>query len=245
MKRVLVLRHAADEALGSLEITLRGCGVALEVVDCFAPDWPEVERAGFDPAAWSGLVVMGGPMNVDQTDRFAHLATEVVWLRAATRAALPTLGICLGAQLLAKALGAAVYRNPLKEIGWYQIELERAAGADGLFAGSGARETVFQWHGDTFDLPLGSVRLARGETCVNQAFRYGANAYGLQFHPEMTGEMVDTWLAAPEMCAEVSTCAYIDAGEIRRRTLQSLGAMGPFARRIFERFAGLCRAVSD
>jgi GMP synthase (glutamine-hydrolysing) len=186
---------------------------------------------------------MGGTMNVDQADRYPHLATEVEWLRTAVRTRLPTLGICLGAQLLAKALGAGVYRNRIKEIGWYQIELTPEGASDRLFAGSRACETVFQWHGDRFDLPAHGVRLARGETCDNQAFRYGPNAYGLQFHPEMTAEMVEAWLTAPGMCAEVAACDYLDSAEIRGRAAESLAAMRPFARRIVERFAGLCRGT--
>lgn len=242
MKRVIVLRHAANEALGNLEVALRSRGLELDVLDCFSDAWPAVERAGFEPALVAGLVVMGGPMNVDETDRYPYLDTEVEWLRSAVRAQLPTLGICLGAQLLAKALGARVYPHRVKEIGWYEIGLEPEALADRLLAGSRPRETVFQWHGDTFDLPRGAVRLARGETCPNQAFRYGPSAYGLQFHPEMTAEMVETWLAAPDMCAEVSSCDHVDPAEIRRRAPGSLAEMAPFSRRIFERFAALCRA---
>ncbi|MEX0679389.1 MAG: type 1 glutamine amidotransferase [Pirellulales bacterium] len=241
MKRVRVLRHVANEALGNLETVLRAAGLALDVVDCFADDWPRVERAGFDPKRVAGLVVMGGTMNVDQTDRFGFLATEVQWVRAAVDAQLPTLGICLGAQMLAKALGAKVYPNEIKEIGWYQIELLSEGLCDELLGGSQPRETVFQWHGDTFDLPDGAVLLARGETCRHQAFRYGRRAWGLQFHPEMTAQMVEEWLADPDMCALAASLDYIDPEEIRRLARESLGTMIPFAERIFRGFAGLCR----
>lgn len=241
MKRVKVLRHAAHDVLGSLDVVLRSERLQLEVVDCFADDWPDVERGGFDPADVAGLIVMGGTMNVDQTDRFGFLATEIDWLRAAVDAELPTLGICLGAQLLAKALGARVRANPVQEIGWYPIDLLSETSADGLFSGSGPRETVFHWHGETFDLPPGAVLLAQGETCRHQAFRYGPGAYGLQFHPEMTGEMVDKWLTAPHMCAQLASLDYIDPDEIRRRTPAGLAAMHPFAQRLFRGFAELCR----
>jgi GMP synthase (glutamine-hydrolysing) len=241
MHRVRVLRHAAAEVLGNLKIVLCDEELELEVIDCFADDWPRAKRAGFDPAACAGLVVMGGPMNVDQTVRYGFLATELDWLRAAIDAKLPTLGICLGAQLLAKALGARVAPNRIKEIGWYTIELERAALAEGLFAGSQSRETVFQWHGDTFDLPAGAVLLARGETCANQAFRYGDFAYGVQFHPEMTAEMVGDWLEVPGMCGEVASLDYIDPQEIRRHTPESIEAMRPLSQRVLRGFAGLCR----
>jgi GMP synthase (glutamine-hydrolysing) len=242
MKRVMVLRHAADEPLGNLEITLGACGAELDVVDCFTGAWRGVDRAGFDPAALAGLVVMGGPMNVDQVERYPYLAAEIDWLRAAVQARLPTLGICLGAQLLAKSLGAGVFANSVKEIGWYEIELTTAALTDGWLAAGRQRETVFQWHGDTFDLPPGAECLAGGNTCRQQAFRLGAWAYGVQFHPEMTLEMVESWLAAPEMCAEVSSLDYIDPGEIRRRAPEALAGMAPFVTSIFQRFAAMCLA---
>jgi GMP synthase (glutamine-hydrolysing) len=244
MKRVKVLRHVPNEALGNLEVVLRAEGLQLDVVDCFADDWPDIEREGFDPHAVAGLVVMGGTMNVDQTDRFGFLATEVQWVRDAIDAQLPTLGICLGAQMMAKALGAKVYPNRVKEIGWYEIELVGEGFGDPLLAGSRPRETVFHWHGDTFDLPAGAALLARGETCRQQAFRYGNRAYGLQFHPEMTAAMVDLWLEAPGMCGEVASLDYIDPQAIRRRTSAALAEMIPFAQRIFRRFAGLCREAT-
>jgi GMP synthase-like glutamine amidotransferase len=242
MKRVRILRHAADEALGNLEIELRAEGLNLEVIDCFDDHWHAVASAGFHPADFAGLVVMGGTMNVDQTDRFPFLAVEVGWLRQAARAGLPTLGICLGAQLLARSLDARVYPNAVREIGWYQIELTPAGLADCLLKGSPPRPTVFHWHGDTFDLPEQAVLLAKGETCPHQAFRHG-RSYGLQFHPEMTAEMVDAWLGAPEMCADAATCAGFDPGKIRRLAHESLEAMVPFARGLFRRFADFCRAT--
>ena len=241
MKSVRVIRHVPQEALGNLEIVLRAGGLSLDVVDCFAENWRDVERAGFDPRQFAGLVVMGGPMNVDQTDRFPFLETEVRWLRAAAQAELPTLGICLGAQLLAKALGARVFRNQGKEIGWYDVEMLPAALADPLLSGSRAVETVFQWHGDTFDLPHAAVQLARSPACEQQAFRHGHNAYGLQFHLEMTAEMVGDWLEDPDMRAEVAALEEIDPREIRCRAPAALADSKPLVDRIFGRFAAMCR----
>ncbi|HEX5446092.1 MAG TPA: hypothetical protein VFW87_19855, partial [Pirellulales bacterium] len=105
------------------------------------------------------------------------------------------------------------------------------------------RQTVFQWHGDTFDLPAGAARLARGTTCENQAFRHGA-AYGLQFHPEMTAEMVESWLAEPNMCAEAASCPHVDPAEIRRRAPAALREMAPFSEQICRRFAARCAHLS-
>jgi GMP synthase (glutamine-hydrolysing) len=242
MKHVRVVRHVPQEALGNLEAVLRSRGLELDVVDCFAEDWPAIERAGFQPHELAGLVVMGGPMNADETERYPFLATDVDWLRQAVAAGLPTLGICLGAQLLAKSLGARVVRNRIKEIGWHEIELLPAALADPLLAGSRAAETVFQWHGDTFDLPPGAVHLARSAACEQQIFRYGSGAYGLQFHLEITAEMVGDWLVDPDLCGELKGSDEIDPREIRRRAADEVAKMAPLAERIFGRFAAMCRA---
>ncbi len=240
MKPVMVVRHVPQEALGNLEIVLRGAGLDIQVVDCFAESWPEFERAGLDPDQVAGLVIMGGPMNADETVRYPFLATEVQWLRVAVEAGLPVLGICLGAQLLAKTLGSRVYANRVKEIGWYAIEMLPEGLADPLFAGGPATETVVQWHGDTFDLPAGAVHLARSAACQHQAFRHGSRAYGLQFHLEITPEMVVDWLGEQDMCVEVAGLDYIDPAEIRRRTPEAARAMSPLVERVFGRFAALC-----
>jgi AcrR family transcriptional regulator len=144
------------------------------------------------------------------------------------------------AAVLAQSLDRRVYANPVKEIGWYEIELLPAAMDDPLFSGSQQRESVFEWHGDTFDLPAGAVLLARGTTCAHQAFRYGPNAYGLQFHLEMTAEMVADWLAEPCRCGELVEAPYLDPHEISRRAPEGLAAMAPLTERVYGRFAELC-----
>ncbi|MGA9623052.1 MAG: hypothetical protein WBQ65_01170, partial [Bryobacteraceae bacterium] len=117
------------------------------------------------------------------------------------------LGVCLGAQLIAKALGAKVYRNPVKEIGWFEIHFTGAAARDPLFAGVGPSETVFHWHGETFDLPPGAERLAYSEACRNQAFRFAAGVFGLQFHLEVTPAMIEDWSAQDANCGDVRELA--------------------------------------
>ena len=107
----------------------------------------------------------------------------------------PDVTHAVGAQLIAKALGSKVYRNPVKEIGWLQIHLTEAAARDALFAGIGLAETVFHWHGETFDLPPGAECLAYSDACRNQAFRAAAGVYGLQFHLEVTPAMIEDWCA--------------------------------------------------
>jgi GMP synthase-like glutamine amidotransferase len=155
MKPILVLQQVPHENLASLESHFQRAGLPWQYVELF-----RTIPARLDMAQAAGLVVLGGPMNVDEVQRFPFLAREVEWIREAVEAEVPLLGICLGSQLLAKAMGAKVYANAVKEIGWYEIELEPAAADDPLFADSSARQIVFQWHGDTFELPPGAVHLA-------------------------------------------------------------------------------------
>jgi GMP synthase (glutamine-hydrolysing) len=252
MKPVLAVRHVPHEGLGTISAALERKEVPYTIRDAFV-----ATEFRFDPRLYSGLVVMGGPMNVDEVDRFPALAEEVRWLQSAVEARLPVLGVCLGSQLLAKALGSRVYANRVKEIGWYEVELLPAAGEDRLFGdllpllrgeGSAAKPqaeegavTVFQWHGDTFDLPRGAVQLARSAQCENQAFRFGEAAYGLQFHIEVTPEIIDSWLCQSDNCGELAGLPYIDPAVLRRRTPEDLPAMTALGAVVFDRFAMLCR----
>jgi GMP synthase-like glutamine amidotransferase len=197
------------------------------------------ERLDLDEAA--GLVVLGGPMNVDEGDLYPFLRSELTWIREAIARHVPVLGICLGAQLLAKSQGASVYRNPVKEIGWYEIELTREVAEDPLFAGLAPRQTVFQWHGDTFDLPPGAVHLAQGASCRHQAFRVGRSAYGLQFHAEMTASLVEEWLDDEENRRELAALGYIDPKRILAATPEFLPRMEALGRHILPRFVAFCR----
>jgi GMP synthase (glutamine-hydrolysing) len=147
----------------------------------------------------AGAVVMGGPMNVDEVERFPALAAEREWLAEAARRGLPLLGICLGAQLLARALGAEVRPGDRKEVGFAPIEVADAE--DPVLGGLAPGAEVLHWHGDVFDLPAGARRLASSALTANQAFRVG-NAWGVLFHPEADFALVEAWLAAPEMIEE-------------------------------------------
>ena len=237
MKPVFIVQHVPHEGIGSLETYLAEAGLALRYINLYevVPHSLELEDA-------AALIVMGGPMNVDEVEKFPFLRTEVDWLRRAMAMELPVLGICLGAQLLAKSLGARVYANGIKEIGWYQLELTAEAGADPLFAGGGPTETVFQWHGDTFDLPRGAVHLARSERCRHQAFRWGRNVYGFQFHIEMTPAMGASWLGQPENCRELAPLEYIDPKMILAETAQRFPEMRALGDRVLRRFTAICRS---
>ncbi len=147
----------------------------------------------------AGAVVMGGPMNVDEVERFPALAAEREWLAAAVEHELPVLGICLGAQLLARALGAEVRAGEEPEIGFAPVEV--SAPDDPLLGGLAPRTDVLHWHGDVFDLPDGAQPIASSERTECQAFRAG-NAWGVLFHPEADFALVEAWLAVPEMIDE-------------------------------------------
>ncbi len=198
MRKLLVFQHSAREPLGILDPLLRGSGFRVRYVN-FARE-PEVRP---DLDRYSGLIVLGGPMNVDQADQYPHLRTEIAAIRDALDRDMPVLGICLGAQLLAAALGADVRRNPVREIGWYRIHPSAAAQSDRLCRHFDGSQHVFQWHAYTFDLPPGAVHLASTPTCANQAFRFGERAYGLQFHLEADERLIQRWLHVPEYRAEI------------------------------------------
>lgn len=191
MKRVLVFRHVPHEGLGTLELFLKRSGIQIDYCDLFlnSPVPSNSEDYNF-------VISMGGSMNVDETERFPFLREERIFIeRAVHSGKTPVLGICLGAQMIAHALGSRVYPGTKKEIGWYPIKLLKASQKDPLFKDiPNSNPTVFHWHGDTFELPKGSVLLASSALFPNQAFRFKKSVYALQFHVEVTSEMISDWL---------------------------------------------------
>jgi GMP synthase-like glutamine amidotransferase len=189
--RALVLQHVAVEGPGTLASYLAIRGWALATVALYAG-----ARLPADAEEYQAVIVMGGPMGVYDEAQYPFLRDEHRFLTRVLEQGVPLLGICLGSQLLAKALGARVYRNPHREIGWYTVDLTPAGVADPLFAGLTSPIPVFQWHGDAFDMPAGATPLASSPLCTHQAFRYGDRVYGLLFHLELTPAMIHSWMAA-------------------------------------------------
>jgi len=188
MARALVIRHVPHEGLGIIKRPLE---------KDFTVEYFDMYRGAALPPTIDGydaLIVMGGPMGVYEDDVYPFIRSELRLIESALKKRVPTLGICLGSQLLAKAAGAEVYKGKAKEIGWYKVELDLESGEDWLFLGFPDEFTVFQWHGDTFDLPKGGVRLASSELFPNQVIKVGPCAYGIQFHLEVTEEMIREWL---------------------------------------------------
>lgn len=178
--RVHWLQHVPFEGLGCIAPWLAQHAHAASCTRWFAGD---AAPAASDIDA---LIVMGGPMNVDEEPLHPWLATEKALIRAVVDAGKPVLGICLGAQLIARALGAAVTRNAHTEIGWFDVTLDRSARSSGFFAGFADRFSAFHWHGDTFAIPDGARLLMSSQACAHQAFQYGERVLGLQFHLEVT-----------------------------------------------------------
>jgi GMP synthase-like glutamine amidotransferase len=176
--RAHYLQHVSFEGLGSIEPWLRSGGATLSATRFFeAAALPGVEDVDL-------LIIMGGPMSVNDEARLPWLRPEKRFVGDVIAAGKPVLGICLGAQLIASAMGARVYSNREREIGWFPITLVQPLGGQ---ASAPLRETtVFHWHGETFDLPPGAVHLARSSGCEHQAFQVGRQVIGLQFHLETT-----------------------------------------------------------
>jgi len=185
--QVVVIIHSESEGWGTVGDFLQSLPVDVAQTRLYAGDQlPE------DLSKVKAVISMGGHMNVYQEEEFPFLAHETVFLQKALRLQIPIFGICLGAQMVAKACGVPVTLASAKERGWTSVSLTREGVHDPLFNGLAGELLVFQWHEDSFQIPNGGVLLATSATCRNQAFRYG-NAYGIQFHPEVTREIILDW----------------------------------------------------
>jgi GMP synthase-like glutamine amidotransferase len=200
--RAHYLQHVAFEGLGCIDGWLRTAGYEVGCTRLFAGErLPALEEIDL-------LVVMGGPMSVNDEADYPWLVEEKAFVRQAIAAEMPVLGICLGAQLMASAMGARVYPHAVKEIGWFPVQGVTLSGEGFRFPETVA---VFHWHGETFDLPEGALHLARSEACVNQAFQIGRRAIGLQFHIETTPASAEA--IATHCRDELVPAATVQSGE--------------------------------
>lgn len=188
---ILVLQHIGCETIGKIEEALKAAGLEARVI--YSAEGQTVPREMGEAA---GLIVMGGPMSVYEEERYPFLRDEMRLIEKAVEEEKPVLGICLGSQMLAAALGAQVSKGPQKEIGWYPVRLTPSASEDALLHGVPEWFMGFHWHGDRFNLPVGATPLASSEITPIQAFRYGKNAYGFLFHMEVTDPMIREWVRA-------------------------------------------------
>lgn len=185
---ILIIKHIDIEGPGTLGDFLKAQGEPFRIVELGAG-----EQLPSDCGSFKAVVVLGGPMNVDEEDRYPFLKAENIFLQKVLKAGVPFLGICLGSQLLAKAAGAKVVKSPVKEIGWYHIQLTAQGERDPFFSGFQAQDPVYQWHGDMFQIPCAGQLLASAQGCPHQALKVGTNAYGLQFHIEITDKSIKEW----------------------------------------------------
>lgn len=189
---VLIIKNISHEGPGTIGDYLQEKNISHSIVDLHKGE------PAPDITPFTHLVIMGGPMAVYEMHRYPHLINEALLISAALKANKHILGVCLGAQMLAHMLGARVYPGLHKEIGWYDVALTGEGVREPLMSLLKLREKdaaqVFQWHGDTFDLPRGAERLASSELFPNQAFRYTDRVYALQFHIEVTPAIVHDWL---------------------------------------------------
>jgi GMP synthase-like glutamine amidotransferase len=234
MKPVAIFRHSPTEGPGYFSAYLDARGIPWRL---FATS--EGEPVPADPRAFSGIAMMGGPMSVN--DPLPWIEPTLALIRAAVAGEVPVLGHCLGGQLMSKALGGVVTRNPVKEIGWGLVRVSDDPAARGWF-GETTEFLSFHWHGETFTIPAGARRIAESPYCPNQAFVLGPHL-AMQCHVEMTSAMIRTWAAdsADELDRHrgpsVQTPAEMEV-EIEAR-VRDLNAI---ARRLYDRWAeGLAR----
>jgi len=232
MAHCLVIQHAGPEGPGRIGAALASKGIDLRVVR--ADQGLPVPSAVGDAA---GLVVMGGPMSVHEEDRFPHLNVEKRLILDAIERRRPVLGVCLGAQLIAAALGAEVRPSGRKEIGWFPVTPSREAALDPLFEGEDAF-TALHWHGDVFDLPRGAVPLASSAMTTLQAFRHGDRTWGLLFHLEVSRAQVEEMTV--QFRAELEA-AKIAPDRILLGVARHLPGASDVGARVFARWAALLR----
>jgi len=224
---VLVLQHIACEPPGVYEDVLREQGAALTRIEVDAgeelPAWREFDA----------IVAMGGPMSANDDADLPWLRDEKAFVAASVRAGIPFWGVCLGVQLLAASLGARVYAGDEPEVGVLPVELTDEGRRDPVFSALPPSVPALQWHGDTFDLPEGAVRLAGSDSYPNQAFRY-ENAYGVQFHLEVSREMAREWMDVPEYASALERTI---GGETMLRAVdERADEMLAYGRTLFERW---------
>jgi len=191
-KNALIIKHVEIEGPGLIEDCLKQEKIPYRIVNLeTGARLPKIDDL-------SHIVILGGPMNVYEEDRYPFLKDEDLLIKEAIQRGKTILGICLGAQLIAKALGAKVLKSAVREIGWYDVSLRDEGSKDACFSFLPRTFPVFQWHEDTFEIPKAGKLIATSEFVPHQAFRHGENVYGLQFHLEVTQEMILEWLEGYE-----------------------------------------------
>jgi len=227
--KILVFQHVPFEPLGTLDPILKESGFRIQYVN-FGREPDRIPSLD----GYAGLIILGGPMNVDDVANYPNLANEVTLIQEALERDISILGICLGAQLLAKALGGTVKPGPVREIGWYDVDVTDEGKRDPVLCTFGDSSEVFQWHEDNIELPTDAVLLASSPVCPVQAFRYGEHAYGFQFHLEVNAGLVERWLPGLENDEDLhDERNTIDAEQILEKMIDSMDPLMALSRKTF------------
>lgn len=230
MKRVLALQHIWDDPPGYLGEIMQEYDIACDIVNVEEESIP-------DPVGYNALISLGGAQHAYDDGKYPYFVPEKVLLRHLVEQDIPYLGICLGGQLLASAMGAAVARHSMTELGFYEVQLTEEGKSDPLFQGLSGYQQVFHWHEDIFDIPCDGVKLATSVNAPNQAFRVGRRAYGVQYHMELTPAMLDNWLHFPDYMEEIVKVSGQEAlDEIERERITRYPLFLEHSRIVFKNF---------
>lgn len=226
MKHATVIRHVAFEDLGSLAEVLNQHNYTVRYVEAGSDDLTSID------SSTDLLVILGGPIGAYDEQDYPFLLDELHLLERRLANDLPTIGICLGAQLMARALGAKVYPGSRKEIGWSPLDLCPAAQQTPLVHLAGDQTAVLHWHGDTFDLPAGATHLAASALYHNQAFSWKQRGLALQFHPEVIAQGLERWFIGH--ACEIGATPDITVAKLREDTVRYAGQLSIQAKKFWQ-----------
>jgi GMP synthase (glutamine-hydrolysing) len=229
MEEILVFQHDPFEDLGVFAAVLERQAANYRIIRLFHGETPteDWERT-------KALIVLGGPMGVEDEEAYPFLHWEKRIIHAAIDEGVAILGVCLGAQLIASALGTSVYHGRVREIGWSPVSITPHGQVDSLLGYLPENATVFQWHSDGFDLPAGAIRLASSTNYETQAFRLGRTIYGLQFHLEVTPRMIERWI--DERSKDLAHAPYVLPDKIRADTQNYASTLKYYGERFLAEF---------
>ncbi|NNM89199.1 MAG: C26 family cysteine hydrolase domain-containing family [Phycisphaerae bacterium] len=231
MKSVLVIQHTPAETIGSIAAPLAAANVAVNTCEVFCQQSVPTEIGQY-----SGLILMGGPMSAYEQDHHPFIQPELALIQSTMAAGKPVLGICLGSQLIAAALGARVYPGRKKEIGWLKVRLHEGGMRDPLFVGVPFSFTAFHWHGDIFEVPQDAIPLLGSDITACQGFRFGAKTWALLCHLEVTAESIQAMMRS---FPDELKAASVNSANVIAQTSTYLPELLTISKSVFSRWTAL------